>query len=426
MPSLKLTKRSIDALTRDPSGKQVLYWDSNLKGFGVLVSGTTTNKSFVVQHALPSGKSRRMTIGPINVLELEEARTRAQKLIAEFYQGVDPKAQRREARAEAERQAAGTLRAMLGAYLAKNRRLSDGSQAYYRRMVEGHLAAWLDLPLKSITADMVELRHTEIAAEIADRNKGSRRGGGATNGQATANIAMHLLGVIWGFAAEPRRMPELGLSPTRVLKRQWFEVSRRERLVKADDLPKFYRAIDQLENTTARDLIKLLLFTGLRKREGGSLRWADIDFAGRLIRLPAARTKAGRKLDLPMSSFVRELLIARRSIGRESAFVFPARGSHGYLDEPNFAFEQIAKTTGIEVSPHDLRRTFATVAESCDLSSTALKALLNHQLPESDVTGGYIVMTTDRLREPAQKVCDRLTELCGITQPTAENISKLG
>ena len=43
----------------------------------------------------------------------------------------------------------------------------------------------------------------------------------------------------------------------------------------------------------------------------------------------------------------------------------------------------------------------------------ALKALVNHSLG-SDVTEGYVQMNAERLREPAQRVADKLKKLCGI------------
>ena len=59
--------------------------------------------------------------------------------------------------------------------------------------------------------------------------------------------------------------------------------------------------------------------------------------------------------------------------------------------------------TGIKFRCHDLRRTFITIAESLDIPHYALKALLNHSMG-NDVTGGYVVMSVDRLREPMQRV----------------------
>ena len=58
-------------------------------------------------------------------------------------------------------------------------------------------------------------------------------------------------------------------------------------------------------------------------------------------------------------------------------------------------------------SPSPRARTFRPLA---------LKALVNHAIG-GDVTEGYVQMTVERLREPAQKVCDRMIELCGIEMP---------
>ena len=50
---MKLTERTIKGLAApDPSGKQKLYWDDEPKGFGVLCSGVTTTKTFILQRAV--------------------------------------------------------------------------------------------------------------------------------------------------------------------------------------------------------------------------------------------------------------------------------------------------------------------------------------------------------------------------------------
>ena len=125
-----------------------------------------------------------------------------------------------------------------------------------------------------------------------------------------------------------------------------------------------------------------------------------------------------------MSDFVRDLLVARRAVG-DATFVFPAPGKSGYIAEPKFPLDAVAQATGIRVSAHDLRRTFITVAKSADISPLALKALVNHSLGD-DVTSGYVMMTVERLREPAQRVADKMKMLCGITPVAGDNVTKLG
>jgi len=445
MPRIKLTQKAIARLPApDPGGSQLLHWDTELRGFGVLCSGKTNAKSYVVQRDLPGGRTRRITIAPTNVLELDEARRRAEEVLADLYKGVDPKVARREGT---------TLRDALEDYIKARKDLRAKSVRDYRLSVETYLGAWLDRPLHEITREMVETRHTAITAEVESRHRAAATESAARyraravqadkrgwpdaaarhraaaaaaadrkppSGYATANGTMRALRVLWNFAAE--RMPGLPANPV-ALRRQWFPVHRRERLVRADELPAFYAAVRALPNEVARDYLLVLLFTGLRREEAASLRWEDVDFAERVIRLPAARTKGGRRLDLPMTDVVRDMLVARRALGK-ATFVFPANSEAGHIAEPKFPLDQVRQVTGIHVSAHDLRRTFITAAESADISPLALKALVNHSLG-NDVTSGYIMMTPERLREPAQHVCDRIKVLCGIIPTGDANVRKL-
>ena len=88
-PKIRLDQRVVDELSApDPSGKQTFHWD---RGFGVRCSGKTNAKSYVVQHDLPNGRARRITVGSANVFSIDEAKERARKVLFLFYNGVDPK-----------------------------------------------------------------------------------------------------------------------------------------------------------------------------------------------------------------------------------------------------------------------------------------------------------------------------------------------
>ena len=438
MPRIRLTAKTVAKLAAPTAqGRPVIYWDEGpraVRGFGVLCSGKTDTRSYVAQRDLPGGRTRRVTIAGVNELGLDQARARAADLVVDMRRGKDPKARQRSL----------TLGEVLAAYReARRNALRARSDSAYGYAVEKYLGDWLDRPLHEITREMVEARHQHIAAEIEARQRANasasaqrhedravragakgwreaaaRHRTAATAakqrsplpGRAAANGAMRALRLLWNYAAD--RNPVLGTNPVR-LKNQWFAVPRRERLVHADELPRFYRAMTGLENPVQRDYVSLVLFTGLRRHEAASLRWVDVDLKARVIRIPAATTKAGRALDLPMSDVVFEMLTARRALG-DQKYVFPANSGSGHIEEPKFAFAQIAAACGVKVSVHDLRRTFITVAESCDISPFALKALVNHALPSGDVTAGYIKITAERLREPAQRVADRLKKLCGI------------
>ena len=404
MPTVKLTKAVIERIKApDPSGKQVIHWDSEPKGFGILASGKTTAKTYIVQRRLPEGRTRRLTVGAVGEFgEVKDAREKAGGLLLGLREGKDPKAERRKA-TEHNR----TLRAGLESYLKTNKQLRPRTREEYRRSLTRHLAVWLDRPLRELTRDQVSERYDAIC-EAA--------------GPAAANNAMRALRLIWNDHLD--RDSTLPANPVRALKKGWVKLEPRSRMVRFEELLPFYAALDTLPNRTAGDFLKFVLFTGLRRREAAALKWDEVDLTGRAIRLAAGRTKGGRKLDLPMSSFVRDLLIARRALGTEpGGWVFGANSASGHIEEPKFALAIVRENTGIEVSVHDLRRSYLTVAESVDISPYALKALANHSLG-SDVTSGYLQLTTERLREPAQRVCDRLVELCGIGAP--EGVPRIG
>jgi integrase len=416
MPTIRLTEKSIQRLPApSPDGKQALYWDTKLKGFGVLVSGTSDAKTFIVQHAVKGGLRRRVTVGPTNVLELDEAITRAKKILAEFYSGRDPKFRSH---------CNPNLRAALDDYLAARPNLKARSRSYYKDTINAHLGSWLDTPLRTITREMCEERLLKIAADVVVDTNGRHSGHGMANG------AMRSLRAVYNFASDraPASDP-FPPCPVR-LKRSWFKIKRRTRLVKFDQLATFYPAIGALENKVIADYVKFILFTGTRRSEAAGLRWDAIDFRAKTILFKGEDVKNSEHFKLPMCDVVFDLLVARRAHGVVGDYVFPANSESGHIEEPKDAFVEIADATSIRVSPHDLRRTFTTVAESCDLSAYALKALINHRLPQEsqgDVTGGYVVLSTERLRRAAQTVADALKALCGIApvEDEADNVARL-
>jgi len=393
MPRCKLTERTIAKLhAPTASGKQELWWDAELRGFGVLLSGISNGRSYIAQRDLPGGKTRRVTIAAVNEMPLAKAKDAARELLVDMRRGIDPK-----------RKHAGTLQETLDAYLKANKEIRPRTRELYASLVRLHLAPWQDRALASITPADVAAMHRDIAAKIAKR--------GMHSGHKIANDAMCLFRLLYNFAA--RRDDELPRNPVRLRGNEWHEVTPKRNPIEPEKLRAWYKAVIELPDM-GRDYLLLLLFTGFRRREAAALRWDEIDFGQRIIRLPAHRAKAGRPLDLPMSDVVRDLLVARRALGN-ATYIFPSYSRKGHIQTARPWTDMVTEATGIEFSLHDLRRTFVTVAESADISVHSLKALVNHSLG-SGTTESYIKMTAERLREPVQKVCEKLKELCGVAE----------
>ena len=82
----KLTKRSVDGLRVE--GKDAIFWDRDLPGFGVRVY-PTGRKVYVVQSRGPTGP-KRATIGRHGAVSADQARKQATVIIDRIKRGEDP------------------------------------------------------------------------------------------------------------------------------------------------------------------------------------------------------------------------------------------------------------------------------------------------------------------------------------------------
>lgn len=83
-------------------------------------------------------------------------------------------------------------------------------------------------------------------------------------------------------------------------------------------------------------------------------------------------------------------------------------------------YERIGRAGGAKFWFHRLLNAFITVAErELMLPRSPTKRLVNHARA-GGVTEGYAAdWTAEHLREPAQRIADRIDELMGLAQPAA-------
>src|SRR5262249_52908513 len=123
-------------------------------------------------------------------------------------------------------------------------------------------------------------------------------------------------------------------------------------------------------------IVRLLILTGCRRDEIGSLRWSEIDRDARLIALPGERTKNGRIHDVPLSKAALEIIDATpRRVDRD--FVF-GEGKGGFS---GWSKAKAALDTQLNLKPwrlHDLRRTASTRMADAGVQPHIIEAVLNH------------------------------------------------
>lgn len=386
--SVKITKTVIDRLKPPPSGQAFLR-DTELKGFGVRVTANGA-VAFIVEKRI-DGRVRRKTLGRFGVLTVEQARRLAQGFLGDVAKGENPIAKKEAARV---RQV--TLADAFAMLLRARKSLSPKTRYDYERFMTVPLAGWAGRRL-------VDIRRTEVLER--------HRALGEASGPYYANRVMRFVSSVFNFAlahyADAAGNPVLTHNPVLILSqtRAWYPEARRDRVLTDEELARLYPAIEALRRDpapsaeTVADLLLFLLFTGLRIEEALGLAWDRVDLAAATVRIEA--TKNGSPLLIPVSTFVHGLL-ARRHREAVSGFVFPGPGPRGRLVEPRRQIRKACAAADVQFRPHDLRRTYLTIGTRLRIGRDLLKRLVNHRT--EDVTGGYIILDVEDLREPAARI----------------------
>ena len=249
---------------------------------------------------------------------------------------------------------------------------------------------------------------------------------------AKAKLAFRYLRAILNYAnakfGDDGGTPIAGAEPGEAAERdpQGLDRGRRRRtFVKPTELKAWFEAVQSLDGlhlaAEARDCLLLGLLTGVRPSEALGLRWADVDFAN--ATLTFRNTKNGTDHELPLTALARgdaggtagglrrRPRLQRR--GRNAAQGRPGGGGTDHRARP--ASPSCRPTCAGPSSPPPSGWTSAPIR---------LKRMLNHAIG-GDVTSGYIVPTTERLREPMQRVEDFILGQAGLG-PTADVVPLRG
>jgi hypothetical protein len=85
---LKLTPDNIRAIAPVPPKTEIIVFDDEVPGFGVRTH-LSGSKVFIVQYSI-GNKQRRMSLGKIEMLEVDTARQKAKEILTAVRMGQDP------------------------------------------------------------------------------------------------------------------------------------------------------------------------------------------------------------------------------------------------------------------------------------------------------------------------------------------------
>jgi len=405
--------------------------DKKLAGFWIRIEPNGRKSYGCYGRLFGLGDQARVTIGSTDNITANQARKQAAKYLQDIKQGIHPK---KVAKEEAEK-SPHTIEKLLEDYLElKGDTLKPRYRYDFKYRLKQNFSALLRKDVKELTIE--DLRTWWLTKQGKKDPKGSKR------------VVLSYLSPLLNYAIAldlidknvAHRFKKI-IGAQKGLKKS----SPKKRHIKKADMESWIASFVgqsvphpqwQLEDgswsTTGsgnwaahwnsnptisesqRDFILFLLLTGKRLDESAKLTWNDLDWNKDLptITLQPEATKASRQDMIPMTQVVGAMLQHRRDSRPEKhkTWVFENKYGSGPIVDCRRSLEKICHYKGEwaeidlpeTINHHDLRRTYATMAEETGLRKSEVATLLGHST--GDVTEGYITRSLVQHRQKRREI----------------------
>lgn len=380
------TKTALAAIAPPATGRTYAY-DTHTPGLAICT--TATGRKTFYSYRKVHGRPERIRIGRWPEMTVEQARDEAAKINGTVAAGENPNDKRRLNRKSP------TLGEVYQEFLEAptrtraKRAKSPATVAGYEQQWRACLAPWEDRKLASLSRHEIERLHNDL---------------GTTSGHYSANRVLALVKALFNHAIDQGYFasnPAVRLRP--------FEERSRDRFLQADELPRFWKAVDAEPSEKIRDFVRLSLFTGQRRSNVLSMRWDDVNLERAVWSIP--RQKGGKPHEVPLPQPALEIL-RRRLVGRAtsgpanpddpdkrlpSEFVFPGLHGEGHLKEPMRQWRSILENAGIDnLRIHDLRRSLGSWQTITGTNEKTVGRTLGHTDPAATAVYARVDLTAVR------------------------------
>jgi integrase len=330
------TIRSLEKLA--PEEKRYAVFDSQARGLAIAVHPSGAKTFFYMRkwHGAP----RRKTIGGLEDVTIETARTKTAEYNAEWARwkmdgclGATP--------FEKPEEGEPTLNELLESYISRHlllraKRPQEAEKAA-RWMFRKYLTSFKNRKISTITRQSVLRLH----AELGETHK------------FTANRLIQLLKALFFFAAQA----EIWTGPNPCANIKLFHEAKRTRFMQPDELPRLFVALRKEKNRDLTDFVNLCLWLGARKSDVLSLRWENVSLPDNRVTIPDPKNR--KPYLVPLTPEAVAILKSReRQKTKDTPWVFPSHGVTGHIVDLKSAWKKLLKRANIEnLRIHDLRRT---------------------------------------------------------------------
>lgn len=435
---LVLNEKTVRDLQLPPGKTRAIFHDLRQPGL-IIVQGKTGTYAVRVEH---NGTRHQESLGPVDSMTVTEARRKAAAVIGRIRENkLTPGQLIKQA------STGPTFRQALDSYLVWLRNQGGTSGDRVLGEVTRYLSDWFDRPLRSIRYTDCEKRHEEISLR----------------GKHVANRVIGNFGTVWNRHAiiARREDPTWPGNPTEGV--SWhrdgqpdFE-SRRREPIPIGQLPLWWKSVHEIDSDRRRNYQLLVMFTGIRRNDGMTLRWEHLNLTVEPIEVQVYNIGKGRKVpvwlhagsmirpnpkggfqkafSVPLPRYLIDLLIKQRAehTDDDGGWVFPgyaakmtackdcrALGLPGHVAGELSHMRDSRQThiaTG-KLSPgegawsmHRCRDRYMTSQESVQMPVGIGHALVNHRYSNATVSDGYRRPSTEDLREWQEIMCAHLLDL---------------
>lgn len=344
----KLTKSAIDAL--EPKATDYIVWDGMIAGFGVKV--TPAGKKVALLQYRFNARTRKLTIGTIGSITIDQARKIAEKQRGEVANGNDPAAEKLAKRREATENRLADHFATYEAEKLSQRRTGTEVLRIFKYDVLPVLGS---KPITAIT------RAEVISVVTRVKSRGSPTAANRTFAEMRSFFSW-LVG-----------RGVLDKSPVDGLRAQGSE-RKRERFLSDDELSRVLKAARSTPFPYGA-IVLLLAYTGQRLNEVAGMRWDELNLDDRTWTIPASRAKNGKAHIVHLAAPVMDVIRALPNTGSLVVSLSDDQPFSGW-SKAKRALDGRSKTS--DWTHHDLRRTMVTGMAGAGIAPYVADRILNH------------------------------------------------
>ena len=347
-----MAKLTTKFVTKVQSDNIKVFWDDQLKGFGLCVR-PSGKKTFLLKYRIGRGRralTKKHSLGSVPVISVEAARLKAKNFLFVASQGIDPIKKDQESL---------TIKELCEQYIDRYAVLHKKKSSLVR---DENLIKGVVIPVfgKIRVADLnrshlIKYHHSKKDTPIM------------------ANRFLALISTMMNLAEKWEYRPQ-NTNPCKYVDR--YKEKKRQVYLSMDQLERVGQAMRQLKNTEsfyALSALKMLLVTGCRTSEILNLKRKYVDIANNCINLPDSKTGA-RTIHLSPVAF--DILNALPS---EEGFVFRSPRENKRLTTLRCLWKKICRIAELkDFRLHDLRHTYASFAVSGGFSLPIIAKMLGH------------------------------------------------